>query len=147
MNNWLLRWKEINWKKFWLALIAVFALSSLLEWGMHAGMLTSHLTGLSKLWNDVGAQSFTLWMWAGYFVFSWAFVWIYANGWENKSWFGQGFRYGVMIWLLWSVPVALMYYTGGSLDFSILFKKIGFELIVTLILAWSAALLYRPSHV
>ena len=144
--SWLANFKGIDWKKFWTALIAVFILANILEWVMHGWLLTNASDGgLLSFLRKPAVQSFTLWMWMGYLIFSWAFVWIYANGWENKPWSGQDFRYGFMIWLLWSVPVAFMYYTGENIDWSVFFKKVLLELGVILLLAYTAAWLYKPS--
>ena len=43
--------------------------------------------------------------------FSAAFVWIYSQGLSAKPWLGQGFRFGVAIWAISSVPLYLTNYT------------------------------------
>ncbi len=40
-------------------------------------------------------------------VFSAAFGWIYSHGRSTKLWPGQGFRFGVGVWALASVPLYL----------------------------------------
>ena len=77
-------------------------------------------------------------------IFAFAFVWIYVRGREEKSWLGQGMRFGVLVWLLWAVPIFLIDYATQPVPFGLIGTQIGLELVDMLIVGTAAAGIYRP---
>jgi hypothetical protein len=49
-------------------------------------------------------------MWIALAFFAVLFVWIYTRGLEAKPWVGQAIRYGIVMTLFYTVPVALDQY-------------------------------------
>jgi len=72
-----------------------------------------------------------------------AFVWIYARGVEDRSWTGQGFRFGVAVALLTIVPTYLIYYSVQPIPYRVVVKQILFDGILLILLGLLVAYLYR----
>ena len=74
-------------------------------------------------------------------VFSAAFVWIYSQGRSAKPWLGQGFRFGVAVWALASVPLYLTNYVIEPWPGVFVAKILAWELVATILLGISVAAL------
>jgi hypothetical protein len=112
---------KLNMKLFLIASLAVFVVLSILEYFVHQVFLSSMYAGLvaHAWWRDPeGMKQFLIWFYVGYACFALLFSYIYTRGYEGKP--GEGFRYGVIIGLLMSVPAmfiqhAFYPYPGGLL--------------------------------
>jgi hypothetical protein len=60
-------------------------------------------------------------------------VLIYAKGVEKRPWFGQGLRFGLLVWLLAGAPMYLVNYAILPLTATILVKQLIGQLVVALI--------------
>lgn len=56
---------------------------------------------------------------------------------------GQGLRFGLLVWLLWAVPIFLIDYATMPIPLGLTGAQIGLELIDMLILGLAAAGIYR----
>lgn len=130
-------------KKFIVGFIAVFIVSLVLGFINHG--LTLHdeyqATGLFR--PDSEAERYTLWMLLAHLSLSFAFVWIYRRGREERPWLGQGLRFGVMIALLMVVPIYLIYYAVQPMPGLLVFRQISYDTVATLIMGALVAFVYR----
>jgi Protein of unknown function (DUF1761) len=76
-------------------------------------------------------------------VFSGALVWIYSQGRSAKPWLGQGFRFGVAIWAISSVPLYLTNYTIEPWPGRFVAKILAWELVAALLLGILVAALSK----
>jgi hypothetical protein len=130
----------MNWKKFLLTVLIIFVAATILGYIIHAVLLASEYQSVSHLHRSEPLMPFLL---LGNAAFSLAFVWLYAQGAENKPWAGQGLRFGLAVWLLWAVPIFLIQYAGQPFPGSMIAKIIGLELVDMLVLGLLTAGLYR----
>jgi hypothetical protein len=75
--------------------------------------------------------------------FSAAFVWIYAQGQNTRPWLGQGFRFGIAIWAISSVPLYLTNYTIEPWPGMFVTKILVWEFIAMMTLGFVIAALSR----
>ena len=75
--------------------------------------------------------------------FSAAFVWIYSQGQSAKPWFGQGLRFGIVIWAISAVPLYLTNYTIEPWPGIFVAKILVWELVAMLMLGVVIAALAR----
>ncbi len=76
-------------------------------------------------------------------VFSAAFVWIYSHGRSTKLWPGQGFRFGVAMWALASVPLYLTNYVIEPWPGMFVAKILAWELVTAVTLGIAVSALAR----
>jgi hypothetical protein len=67
-------------------------------------------------------------------TFAAALVWIYSQGRSNRSWLGQGIRYGVAIWAISQVPLYLTNYVIEPWPGMFVTKILAWELIASVVL-------------
>ena len=94
--------------------------------------------------NDDAHVFFPL-MILAYLPLSGAFVWIYARGIAAKPWLGQGFRYGIAVALLATVPNDIIAYAVQPLPGMLVIKQILFESILVVLLGLIVAWVYRST--
>ncbi len=136
----------MNWKRFFSAVAAVFVVGMIMGFLIHAKLLEADYLSLGPLnRSPQDAQAHFPYLVLGYVFFALAFVWLYAKGVEDKPWFGQGLRFGLVIWLFGPVSVFLTYYAVQPLPASLVCKQIGFEFIDLLVLGLVVACVYRKS--
>ena len=144
--GWLWDWKKINWTNFFGAVAAVFVLGNAFGFAVHHKWLGPDYHRVAQLWRpETQMDSYMPFMWLATLLFSWAFVWVYAQGWEQKPWMQQGFRFAVLVWLLTCVPTFLTYYAIQPLPGQLVWKQIWGEFFTTLFLGWAVAWLYKPA--
>jgi hypothetical protein len=134
----------MNWKRFALAVVVVLILNNVAGFVIHANLLHDDYARYPNLLRtEADAQAHFSWMLLNFLVFSVAFVWIYAQGVEDKPWVGQGLRFGLAVWFLTSVAGFLTYYAVQPWGGDIVVKQILYELPRALVLGLAAAALYR----
>jgi hypothetical protein len=70
-------------------------------------------------------------------------VWVYAKGVENKSWLGQGIRFGIAMWLILAIPSFLIAYAVQPVPGMLVVKQVVFEGVDKVLLGVITAALYR----
>ena len=78
-------------------------------------------------------------------LYSILFVWVYAKGREQKSWIGQGFRYGILMTLLTAVPAALNEYAVYNLPHILVIEWMIAGLITLTLMGLAVAMLLSKS--
>ena len=117
-------------KKFWFTALALFVLSMLTDFLLHALLLHPDYAQLPNLMRtEADSQKHFHWMFVAHVLFALAFVWIYQRGREAKPWLGQGFRFGLAVAILAVVPGYLIYYVVQPLPGLLIVKQVGFDLV------------------
>lgn len=135
----------MTFRKLVLAFIAVFVLSSVLSFLIHGLLLQGSYHQTPQLIREQqDASAHAPFLLLGFAVFALGFVWIYGKGVENKPWFGQGIRYGLVAWLVATVSRYLIYYAIQPWPAKVVAMQIGLELVMMLMLGIIAAAILRP---
>lgn len=131
-------------KRFWIAAVVIFVVSLVLGWIVHGTLLEVEYAKLPNLFRPVAEQQ-------GYFplmllanaLFALAFTWIYRKGLEpGKPFFSQGFRYGIAIAVLMTIPTYLIYYAVQPMPGGLVVRQIVYDVIAVVIMgivvAWTS---------
>lgn len=134
----------MTWKKFVLAVVVLFVVNAALSFLIHGALLNADYAQYPDLLRtQEEAQRYFPFMLLNFLFFSVGFVWIYAQGVEEKPWLGQGVRFGVAVWVITSLSTYLTYYAVQPWSGTIVAKQIGYELFRALLLGVVVAALYR----
>jgi hypothetical protein len=134
----------MNAKKFLLTAGAVFVVGSLLGFLFHGTLLQPDYRSIPQLNRPHEEQAARLpFLFLGNICFAVAFAGIFAKGVEAKPWLGQGARFGLLAWLLASVPTYLTYYITQPWPGSLVVKQLGVDLAAMVVLGVVAAAIYR----
>lgn len=121
----------------------MFVASNLLGFVIHGVLLADDYRSVPQLIRPP-EQAQPIYMLLGFAFFALAFVWIYARGVEDKPWPGQGARFGIAVWMLFSLPVYLIYYFAVQpWPSRIVMKQIALEFFSMLLLGILTAAVYR----
>jgi hypothetical protein len=131
-------------RKFWISLLAVFVVNMLLSYLQHGMLLRIDYTSLPNLMRtEQDSQAYFGWMLLGQFLICGAFVWIYQRGKEDKSWPGQGLRFGLAAALISTVPHHLIYHAVAMFPTTLMIKQVIYDLPVMLCMGLVVAWLNR----
>ncbi len=134
----------MNWKKFVVAFVAVLVVSNVGGFVVHGWLLQGDYAQFPNLLRtEEDANAHFPFMLLNFVFYSLGFVWIYAQGVEDKPWAGQGLRFGAAVWLITSVAFFLTYYAVQPWSGDIVAKQISYELAVRLAEGLTVAALYR----
>ena len=131
-------------KRYWLATLVFFVVAMGTDFLLHGILLNAdyaQLPGIMRSEAD-SQQHFPLMLLAHIFI-AFTFVWIYQRGWEDKPWFSQGLRFGVVIAFLTVIPTYMIYYVVQPLPEMLVVKQIIFDLIRTAGLGVVVSWMYR----
>jgi hypothetical protein len=133
-------------KRFVVAWVVLFVVWMVKDMAVHGMLLNADYKGLPQLFrSEADAQAFFGWMILAHVLLAGALVWIYERGIApDRSWLGQGVRYGVVVALLTVVPTYLIYYAVQPLPGGLVVKQIVFDAIGLIVLGIVVAWLYRP---
>ncbi len=133
----------MNIKKLVLTIVVIFVVANLTGFLIHAVLLQSDYMAVKELYRPEGQEKM-LWISLAYLSFAIGSVLVYAKGVENKSWLGQGVRFGILIWLVLTVPSFFIAYAVQPEPMSLMVKQVSFEGINKILLGVITAALYRP---
>lgn len=99
-------------KKIAAASIAVFAVFILMDYLVHGLFLGGLYAETASLWRATEALEGLMWIfWVVDAAMAFLTVWLFAQGWEaGKPWLGQGVRFGLVLGLLFSLPMGFSMY-------------------------------------
>ncbi len=101
----------MNTKRWFLAGLAGFAVIAGLDMVVHGHLLMGLYQETKLVWRGEESHKMMWLMMLGSFLFSLAFAWIYAKGYETrKPGLAQGLRYGFLIGLLTSIFYVTIWY-------------------------------------
>lgn len=133
----------MNIKKLIPTIIVVFIVANVFGFLIHAVLLKSSYMPIAGYYRPMGEEKM-LFICLAYFSFAIGSVWVYAKGVENKSWLGQGIRFGVAMWLILAVPSFLIAYAVQPVPGMLVAKQVLFEGVDKILLGILTAALYRP---
>lgn len=134
----------MNWRKYGLAVLAVFLTMMTTGFVVHAVLLADDYKALGSLMRSEEDQirHFPYNVLA-HIAMALGVVWIYAKGVEPKPWAGQGVRFGLAFWLVGWVGVYLIYFAVQPLAPALVAKQIVYGLGEALLMGMVAAAVYR----
>jgi hypothetical protein len=128
-------------KKFVISVIVVFVLSMGIGFLVHGTILGPSYKELPNLFRkDADAQSLFPFMLLAHVFISFAFVWIYNKGKEDKPFLSQGICYGLAIATITAIPIYLIYYAVQPMPGMLVVKQIVFDslsyVLLGIVVAW-----------
>lgn len=133
----------MNTKKLVLTIVVVFIVANLTGFLIHAVLLAPDYMAVKEHYRPEGSEKM-LFINLAYLAFAVGSVLIYAKGVENKPWLGQGLRFGILIWLVLTIPSFFIAYAVQPVPTMLLVKQVLFEGVDKLLLGAITAALYRP---
>jgi hypothetical protein len=128
-----------------LTMIVIFILATLLGIFIHAIWLRpDYLLLMSQnphLFRADGQQKAAP-MFLAYISFAVGSVWVYAQGVEDKPWLGQGIRFGILMFLILTVPSFFIAYAVQPVPLLLLSKQVLSELTGKIFLGIVTAFVY-----
>ena len=133
----------MNLKKLVPTIIVVFIVANIFGFLIHAVLLKADYMPIAGYYRPRGEEKM-LFISLAYLAFAIGSVWVYAKGVENKSWLGQGIRFGLAMWLILAVPSFFIAYAVQPVPGMLMAKQVLFEGADKILLGILTAALYRP---
>jgi hypothetical protein len=133
----------MNMKRLVLTIIVVFVLANLTGFFIHAIWLRADYMLVAQLYRPEGQEKMVFIILA-YLAFAIGSVIVYAKGVENRPWLGQGVRFGILMWLILTVPSLFIAYAVQPISAILMAKQVICEGVDKIFLGIVTALLYRP---
>ena len=133
----------MNLKKAIPTIIVVFIVANGLGFLIHAVLLKPDYMPIAGYYRPAGQEKM-LYISLAYLSFAIGSVWVYAKGVEDKSWLGQGIRFGIAMWLVLAVPSFFIAYAVQPVPTMLMVKQVLFEGVDKIVLGVLTAALYRP---
>ena len=133
----------MNLKKLVPTIIVVFIVANIFGFLIHAVLLKAGYMPIAGYYRPKGEEKM-LFISLAYLAFAIGSVWVYAKGVENKSWLGQGIRFGIAMWLILAIPSFLIAYAVQPVPGMLMAKQVLFEGADKILLGILTAALYRP---
>ncbi len=130
-------------RKFFIAVVAIFVLSMVIGLVNHGMVLNDEYQATGLFRPEAEAEAYFMWMLLAHIIMSFAFVWIYVRGREDRPWISQGIRFGVVIALLMAVPVYLIYYAVQPMPALLVLRQVTYDSIGLVLMGLLVAFLYR----
>lgn len=124
-----------------LAIVAVFVVANSTGFFIHAIWLKQDYMPVASLYRGEGQEKM-LWIVLAYLSFAVGSVWIYAHGVEDKPLLIQGVRFGILMWLVLTVPSFFIAYAVQPVPFILTAKQVLSELIGKIFIGVVMALVY-----
>jgi len=126
-----------------LTIAVVFVVANFTGYFIHAIWLRPDYMLVANLYRPEGQEKMVFIILA-YLSFAIGAVWAYAHGVESKPWLGQGIRFGIVLWLILTVPSFFIQYAVQPLPAILLAKQVITEGIDKIVIGVIIAALYRP---
>src|SRR5204863_3257324 len=94
---------QMNLKKAIPTIVVVFIAANIFGFLIHAVLLKADYLPIAGYYRPMGQEKM-LFLVLAYLSFAIGSVWVYAKGVVNKSWLGQGIRFGIAMWLILAIP-------------------------------------------
>jgi hypothetical protein len=108
-------------KKIVMASVLVFVLFLIMDYVLHGILLGGLYAETAHLWRAPEALDRLAWIiLAVDVVIAFLMVWLFSKGWEaGKPWLGQGVRFGLVLGLIFSLPMGFSMYAMMPVPFSL----------------------------
>lgn len=133
----------MNMKRLVLTIIVVFVVAYFTGFFIHAIWLRQDYMVIAEHYRPMGQEKM-LFIVLAYLSFAIGSVIVYAKGVENKPWLGQGVRFGILMWLVLTVPSFFIAYAVQPVPTILMAKQVLCEGVDKILLGIIAAALYRP---
>jgi len=131
----------MNKKRLVLTTIILFVVANFTGYFIHAIWLRNDYATVANLYRPDGPKMpFIV---TAYLAFAIGAVWTYAHGVEDKPWLGQGFRFGIALWLILTIPWFFITYAVQPIPALLLAKQVLSEGVEKIFLGIVIAALYR----
>ena len=136
-------------KKMVTASITVIVLFLLMDYVLHGILLKGLYAETASLWRVPEALGRLMWIfWVVDAIMALLLVWLFAKGWEaGKPWLGQGFRFGLILGLLFALPMGFSMYAMIPIPFSLALGWFAGALVEFVIASLAAAWVFRAGTV
>jgi hypothetical protein len=136
----------MNKKKYWLAAMAVFIIARSLVAFLFFGVIFDSvydqpINGMREEGKELFGPAFAV-----TFLWSLAFVYIFAKGFENKG-LKEGLRFGLLTWVFYFLPMIVCYWAYFELPVDWLVASLTSGFAESLVAGLSVALIYKPKEV
>ena len=128
-------------RKFWISFAVMFVMAMLLGMVIHGMLLHDEYRKLGSLMrSETESQKLFGLMIVAHVLMALGFTWIYVKGKEARPWLGQGFRYGLAVAVMMTIPTYLIYYVvmpfpSDLVAQQIVLDSLGF-IAMGIVLAW-----------
>lgn len=132
--------------RLWLAALAVFLVGQGLNYLVHQVWLAPLYGATAEVWRpeaDMMAKMPIMFVTGA--LFSFFFVYVFSRGYQGRG-VAEGLRYGFVIGLFYSLPVAYDYYVVLPIPYELALKWFLGGLAACMILGLVASLVYRPAR-
>ncbi len=104
-----------------LASVAVLVLFLIMDYVLHGILLSGLYAETAPLWRSADTLRGLAWIiWVVDAAMAFLLVWLFAKGWEaGKPWLGQGVRFGLVLGLIFSLPMGFSMYAMMPIPFSL----------------------------
>lgn len=133
----------MNVKRLVLTIVVVFIVANLTGFLIHAFLLAPDYMAVKEHYRPEGSEKM-IFICLAYLAFAIGAVFAYAKGVENKPWLGQGLRFGIVLWLILTIPSFFIAYAVQPMPTILMVKQVLFEGIDKIVLGLITAALYRP---
>lgn len=132
-------------KKILNASIVVFVLCVIMDYALHGILLKGLYAETASLWRPAEAIGKLTWIfWVVDAAIAFLLVWLFAKGWEaGKPWLGQGIRFGLVLGLLFSLPMGFSMYAIMPIPLMLALGWFVGSLVEFLIASIAAAWMFR----
>lgn len=125
-----------------LAIVVVFVLISCLGYLLHARLLAPDYAAVGPAVFRMTEVKFPF-IFGANLLIAIAMVLIYVRGVENKGWFGQGMRFGILIWAVSAAPGFMYDYATIHISDPLFVKQVVGHLVIALINGLAIAAIVR----
>jgi len=126
-----------------ITIVVVFIVANFTGFFIHAIWLRQDYMPIASLYRPEGQEKMAFIVLA-YLAFAIGSVWAYAQGVENKPWLGQGVRFGIVLWLILTVPSFAIAYAVQPVPAILFAKQLISEFVAKILIGVITAILYRP---
>lgn len=133
-------------KRFIISVVVIFVLSTLGGMLVHGTILAAEYTKLANAGiyrTPEQAHPLMGFMMLANLSYAIGITWIYRMGRDNGPWMGQGFRFGLAVATLTTIPMFLIYYVVTPMPSDVVAQQIVFDIIVTVVVGLAAAFINR----
>jgi hypothetical protein len=137
------RRKTMN-KRFWMAFAACYVVGQVLSFLINGVLLQDTYKSLASVWRPEAEMQAKMWIFfVTSFVAIFLFCYIFTKGYENKG-VVEGVRYGVLVGLLLTVPMAYDSYVIYPIPYSLALTWFLTGMVFWVVLGALLAAIYRP---
>jgi len=138
---------KTDWKKLWIAFVAVYVVGQILGYLIHQVWLGATYASLASVWRPEAEMMSRMWiMFVTSAFFSFFFCYVFARGYEGKG-LAEGARYGVIIGLFFGISNAYDQYVVYPIPYSLALKWFLSGLAYCVVAGLVAAAAYKPARV